>query len=142
MIHWGPDPQEFAKRNGFRKLSFEKKLTPASFARMVAKIAYSHAVARFGLGALQDEFVTDVILGKSERIGDLIGCVQTKFPKSPSPNGHVLQPVVYTGGLSGTDPILAVRMKLFADSQTPVYEVALGRPADWLRVTPTDHHCD
>lgn len=139
-IRWGPDPDEFAKRHGFRKVSFQATLKPAMFARMLAKIAYSHAVARFGLNALQDEFVTGVILGRSDRIGDVVGCIQVQIPVPQNPIDHVLHPVTYGRGTSGVDRLLAVRVKLFAGYPTPVYEVVLGRPADWLQDLPDNYH--
>jgi hypothetical protein len=136
----GPEPEEFAKRYGFRKLSFQRTLAPAFFARMISKIAYSHAVARFGPSALVDEFVTDIILGKSERIGDIVGCVSSDLPAPQFTHEHVLRPAVYKGGLSGEERLLTVQVKLFAGLPTPVYEVVLGRPAEWLENVERNYH--
>jgi len=141
-VRWGPDPQEFADQRGYHQLSFGKTIAPPIFARMIAKIGYAHAVARFGLEAFRNDLVTDVILGRSQRIGDVVGCVQQDFPVFHNPNDHVLQPVIYKGGLSGDDRLLAIRVKLFAGCPTPVYEVIAGRAADWMEDLRPDYHCD
>jgi hypothetical protein len=139
-VRWGPDPKEFAAQHGIKELSGESTLRPAEFARMIAKIGYSWVVGRFGLKSVVDDLVSPVILGTSDRIGHLIGCASIHVPKPPTPNEHVLQPVTYKGGLSGEDRLLAVRIKLFADSPTPVYEVVLGRPASWVEDLPPDFY--
>jgi len=142
VVKWGPDPQEFAKKHGFHQLSFEKTIAPAIFARMIVKIGYAHAVARFGLEAFRDDLVTDVILGRSERVGDVVGCIQQEFPVLRNPYDHILQPVVYKGGLSRDDRLLAIRVKLFAGCPTPVYEVVVARVADLMEQLRPDYHCD
>lgn len=141
-IHWGPDIEEFARRHGLRRLSFQTTVAPAMFARMIAKIAYCHAVARFGLDALEDEIVTAVILGKSACIGDVVGCTEEEPAATPNPNDHVLRPVMYTGGLSGEDRLLAIRVKLFSGCRTPVHEIVIGRPAEWIQDIGPDYHRD
>jgi hypothetical protein len=142
LISWGSDPGQFARQRGFHELSFQKTLSPASFARMIGKIGYAHFVARFGLDALQDELVTDVILGRSQYIGDVVGCTQSKFPTPKNPIDHILQPVIYKGGLSGNDRLVAIRVKLFAGSPTPVYEVIIGKPADHVEELSSNYYSD
>ena len=142
-IRWGPDPGEFAKRHGIKNLSMTTDLRPAEFARMIAKIAYSHVVARFGLKAIADDFVSSVILGNSTRIGHVIGCASGGDPLTTTqPNTPVLRPEIYKGGLSGEDRLLAVKVKLFADSPTPVYQVVIGRPAPWLEDLSRDYYSE
>jgi hypothetical protein len=100
----------------------------------------SWVVGWFWLKSVVDDFVSPVILGSSDRIGNLIGCASIDVPKPPTSNEHVLQPVTYKGGLSGDDRLLAVRVNLFADSPAPVYEVVLGRPASWVEDLPPDFY--
>lgn len=135
-IGWGPDPKQFAAQRGIKQLSGQAVLRPAEFGRMIAKIGYSWIVARFGLEFIAENFVSPVILGNSDRIGHLIGCVSVHVPKPLKANEHVLQPVMYKGGPSGDDCLLAVRAKLFADSSAPVYEVVIGRAASSLEELP------
>jgi hypothetical protein len=135
-IRWGPDPKQFAAQRGIKQLSGQSTLHPAEFGRMIAKIGYSWTIARFGMESVAENFVRAVILGSSDRIGYLIGCVSIDVPKPLTPNEHVLQPVIYKGGTSGDNRLLAVRVKLLADSSTPVYEVVIGRPAPSLEDLP------
>jgi hypothetical protein len=136
-ISWGPDPKQFAAQRGIKQLSGQSTLRPAEFGRMIAKIGYSWIIARFGLKSIAENFVNPVILGSSDRIGHLIGCVSVDVPKPLTANEHVLQPVMYKGGgPSGDNSLLAVRVKLFADSSTPVYEVVIGRAASSLEELP------
>jgi hypothetical protein len=88
-IRWGPDPKEFAAKNEIKELSFQSKLHPAEFARMIAKIAYSWVVARFGLRLVAENLISPVILGSSDRIGYLIGCTKASMPTPRSQNEHV-----------------------------------------------------
>jgi len=134
-ISWGPDPKQFAAQHGIKQLSGQSTLRPAEFGRMIAKIGYSWIIARFGLKSIAENFVNPVILGSSDRIGHLIGCVSVDVPKPLSSNEHVLQPVMYKGGPSG-DRLWAVRVKLFADSPTPIYEVVIGKAALSLEELP------
>ena len=132
-IKWGPDPNDFVRRHGIKEVSFSTNVAPAMFARMIAKIGYSFAVARFGKKSILREVAAPVILGQSDRIGDIVGCAVENLPPLPhGPNEHVLQPALYKGGASGGDQLLAIRVKLFADSPSPVYEVIVGRPAEPL----------
>lgn len=136
IVGWGPDAKQFAAQRGIKQLSGQSTLRPAEFGRMIAKISYSWIIARFGLKFIAENFVSPIILGTSDRIGHLVGCVSVDVPKPLTPNEHALQPVIYKGGLSADNRLLAVRVKLFADSPTPVYEVVIGRPDPSLEEVP------
>jgi hypothetical protein len=141
-IRWGPDPSEFARQRGFKQVSLQETIAPPMFARMLAKIAYSHVVARFGLGALQDECVTSVILGQSQCIGDIVGSAAYDLPGPQNPHDHSFRPVIYTSNTSARDRLLAVWLKLFAGCPSPTYEVIIGKPADSLPDLPHDYHAE
>jgi hypothetical protein len=64
-----------------RQFEVTREFKIIDFARLLAKIAHSYAVAEFGLGAF-DSFLPPLILGKSLNLPDFVGGVT-----SPTPNG-------------------------------------------------------
>lgn len=70
----GPPIEQLAKRYNPQSISSRVKYQPVAFARLLAKIAYGFAVARFGLDKTQGAYVLPPIRGKSEDIGRWVGC--------------------------------------------------------------------
>jgi hypothetical protein len=98
------------------------KTRPYEFARLIAKIGYSYAVAELGLGAFTP-FVTEIILGKSE---DWFYAVGGSWEIEP--------PVEGGGHITGIDVIvksatkfwIRVNMRFFSAVKTPSYHVIVG----------------
>jgi hypothetical protein len=102
------------------------------FARMLAKIGFSAAVAIVGLGAFTNTPIRNVILGTDECIGHWVG----SWWKQPINGTH--------GGLheirimlSQPGAYIHAFIRLFAQFGAPEYHVILG-PADSAYVASTD----
>ncbi len=125
-ISFGPKPDEVMRGLGLTQATWASgRFHPAEFARMVAKIGYSYAVAArawplsFGLPA-----VVPAILGKRDDIGRWVGT-------APGPNTS------YEGALHRLDHYswewprrVQVEVQLFADSQTQTYLLVLDPEPD------------
>ena len=98
---------------------------PYRFARFVAKIAYSFAVAEVGLHCFRP-LATDIILGRSDDYFRFVGSAPLKPPAAgwPSGGGHyvgiTIQFVQEGVGL------VVVEVKLFAEAGTPAYHAAVA----------------
>lgn len=88
---------------------------------MIAKIAYCFAVARFGLEAFQEVFVRDMILGVVDDAGRWVGTRESVAPKREGKLHHL--ELHY----NGRDKLLVGEVHLLADSDTPSYNVVVGR---------------
>jgi hypothetical protein len=96
---------------------------PIDLARMLAKAAYSYAVANLSLRAFTPHpLLADIILNRTVYVDFLVGGV-SEAP-SPQPNaGHLL-----TLGYHGVVPkvFVIVAIRLFGSLQMPVYHVVVG----------------
>jgi hypothetical protein len=108
-----------------------------TFARAIAKIAYCHAVAQFGLGGFRPLILPDAILGGSPCIAFLVGSdVKDPAPPHAPEFLHVIQ---HTNLTYRRWRLLTVRMRLFAhcgtpDNGMPVYEVVVGSEGSTRRI--------
>ncbi len=122
-VGFGPTPEEVARRLGAERIVLTSgRDFFAAFARMIAKIAYGFAVAE-GKSSLLDgpAFVLSAILGETEDIGKWVGTQQGPIRKFPS----LLHRLTIR---EDRDRLLLFGdVHLFADSETPTYEVVLGR---------------
>ncbi len=110
------------KYNWDRKL--EVKMVPVEFARMLAKIAYSFAVAEVTLeGFTSFQQLIEVILNRSNNISYLIGG-DWDIP-APDPAGFHHLGMTYTFRDGYVDVIVQIR--LFPAFETPLYRVVVGR---------------
>jgi hypothetical protein len=103
------------------------------FLRMIAKIAYCFAVAKYGLKEIEEAYVLPAILGKSKNmLEDLlhwIGGDGTQELYTLSKHAKA-DHVAATGILNGE---IRVRVKLFKNVETPEYYVEVGRISNRLR---------
>jgi hypothetical protein len=91
------------------------------FGRLLAKIGYCFAVAKFGVGSLSDVFVLPSILGEKDDCGMWVGCpLQDKF--TGSKGFHIVE-------IEKANDLIACRIKLFAAYNMPEYFVVVGRLA-------------
>ena len=118
------------------KITIKDKLDVATFARVIAKIAYTGAVGRWGLDAIDWGEVPDIIIGKKTNVSDYVGNYIVK-PLPPDPRGE-LTPLHKTETLDvtvdGKRHIMS-NVRLFCASTVdntdvgmPTYTVALGAP--------------
>jgi hypothetical protein len=96
---------------------------PWHFGRMLAKIGYSYAVAKLGLGTFQP-LVIDIIKGKVQNLSELIG-TETKHQNQDLINVHEL--LLYALRILEDDVLyVAVDIRLFANHNLPKYIVIVG----------------
>jgi len=123
---FGATPDEVVKECGVQSLGWSENYRYASFARMLAKIAYANAVGRAMEMGVKDLFpvippIVSSILGKTEDIGMWVGTLT----KSPEKHDGVLHRINLST-LTGREDILVSEVQIFADSETPCYGVILG----------------
>lgn len=97
------------------------KARPVAFARMLAKIAYSYAIAEIGLGGF-DPIVTGIILGKSDDIYYFVGGSFDFLPPRDR-GGHALN--IRMDHRQGK-AIVVVDIRIFSQLEWPDYHVAVG----------------
>ena len=115
IAKWGPP-------RGISKARLGARLHLGYLARMLAKIAHSFAVAELGESAFQP-LLPDLILGKptwvfTYAVGGTYGS-----PPPPTTTLHELEIKEYN---APNQTYWVVRMRLFADQGTPVYNVVVG----------------
>lgn len=121
VVLFGPRPEQVAKAHGAQTMRFPTTTEqPIAFGRMLAKIAYGYAFARGALDLIDGpSFVVPCILGKSDDVGQWVFTDASEV-------------VTYPGVLHRVDHYamqdhLIADVHLFADSQSPVYSVILGK---------------
>ena len=116
------------------------RANPEMFARGIAKIAYCHAVAKFGLDGFRSLVMPDLILGKFTAVSHFVG-VPLRDPPPPF-DGRVLHAVNFSELTGKVNPVTGERrmtklhlvsVRLFANSAheqhgMPIYQVIVGAP--------------
>jgi len=122
-VSFGPSPDVVLERLGAEKLVVESgRDRPVAFARMIAKIGYSMAVADGTLSRLDGPcLVLPAILQEPEAIGLWVGTLTDPIRKYP---GLLHRIAVREDRQRG---LLFAEVQLFADSEAPSYAVILGR---------------
>lgn len=124
-VSFGANPVEVLEELGASILWPRLTTSPAEFARMIAKIAYSMAAATDALSLLKGlSPIRDVILGKNKHIGDHVGTLA--HPLS-SHDGLLHRIAVFPDLKLGQ---LVADVQLFSDSSAPRYGVLLGELRD------------
>lgn len=120
-ILFGPQPEEVAKRLGVTEIMHNQNYYPAAFARVIAKIGYSYAVAEGKLERIRGQpLLLDSLLGRTDDIGRWVGTLH--FPLQSYP-GMLHRLSIHEDHEKG---LLIVEVQLFADSCTPSYAVVVG----------------
>lgn len=119
-IGFGADPEALLRQYGASAMTIDGRIAPGAFARTVAKIAYSHAVASGQISSIRGEpFPVSAILGHSHDIGRWVGTL-TK----PNETHEQLHRVAY--GIDSSEEAFMAEVQIFSDSETPSYGVLLG----------------
>jgi hypothetical protein len=123
------ETRKLAEKYQADELQVKFKVYLEDFLKMIAKIAYCFAVARYGLNQIKEVYVLPAIIGKSNDIWHWVGGDgnQELFTVSRNIVGNH---VVSMGFVQGE---IRVRLKLFKDAQTPEYYVIVGRISDSVR---------
>jgi hypothetical protein len=98
-----------------------------TFARAIAKIAYCHAVAKYGLNGFRHLALPEIILGKYSCVPYFVGS-DPGTPRPPDPREATAR------SLAGLRLLFAA-VRLFAHSCTsehgmPIYRVVMGAPRE------------
>jgi hypothetical protein len=107
--------------DGFDGFDIEVDVYPADFAVMIAKIAYSYAIAKYGDQLIQETEIADLILGKKNEITNYVGNLPLNNLEPDNIAFHRLALQMMD------DNTLIARVKLFARIGTPDYVVVLGK---------------
>ena len=118
---------EIRKRLNGDDISVEFKIYLNDFLRMIAKIGYCFAVAKYGLSQIKENYVLDGILGKSNDLFRWVGSEgkQLLFEDAKSIDAQHF----VTAGLD-PDGTIGVKIKLFKNIETPEYIVLVGTVSD------------
>jgi hypothetical protein len=120
-ILFGPRPDEVAKKLGVTEIMHNQSYYPAGFARTIAKIGYSYAVAEGALERIHGKpLLLDSLLGRTDDIGRWVGTLTLPLQSHPGLLHRLSIHEDYEKKL------LIVEVQLFADSQTPSYGVVVG----------------
>jgi hypothetical protein len=120
-ISFGPKPEEVAQSLGASRISWTDTHRPVEFARMLAKIGYSYAVAELGLDLFQEVFVRGTILGQFDDAGFWVGTEEAVAAKRQGLLHHLV--VDYHPDTK----VVKVVVHLLADSDTPSFAVFVGQ---------------
>lgn len=119
-----PTPVEFAQELGADTIEWEITFNSfkgeLSFARMLAKIAYTSAINQYGPEIIDNSYVRSAIVGKSNDTGRWVGCLPDLSSGKTEEIHHI------DGGVK--DNLLLVRIKLFSRmyDNVPQYIVVVG----------------
>ena len=118
------------KHGGPGTVSFDIAYNPNNFARMLAKIAYGFAVARFGLDDIEDLGIVSAIKGETDDIGKWAGCTNDeKFAISTvlhSWQMRVSASYQTDNPKETMDARIIYGVSLFSLFNTPEYTVVVG----------------
>lgn len=89
---------------------------------MFAKIAYAFTVRVFGLDNIEEAYVVEAILGKTDDVGEWVGCDGQKLLQTAGEQA--------IGQRVTEDREVEVRIRLFSFIETPEYVVIVGRVRD------------
>jgi hypothetical protein len=130
-FEWLPVPyfDHAALRQAMAKYSWDgqlqSKMVPEQFARMLAKIAYSYAIAELGFGAFEP-LCLDIILGKSNNYSYTVGGSFDLKPEADGSGDHFI-----TLGMidqPNRPKLVIVNIRLFQQMGTPHHYVIVGHP--------------
>lgn len=121
-VRFGRDPGETAHSLDSSTLRLTDELSPADFARVIAKIGYAFAVAEGATADLDGEpLVIPAILDRPNEIGQWVGTL-TDPPRAHPDKLHRL--AIHHDWSLG---LLCAEVQLFADSEPPSYGVIIGK---------------
>ena len=122
-ITWvGESPQEIAKLHNADDVLFKMRnplRLAQSFAKLLAKIAYSSAVWHFGMAGVQEPFVVPAILGIRDDIGMWVGCDGQRIMGTTFNLWHTKFEIARG--------LILARIKLFAQADGTEYLVIVGQ---------------
>lgn len=127
MIYFGKNPFEAARDLGVKTLEGSVDWDVTSFARMVAKIGYSFAVANAGPLTRSNVPILPLILGTVDNASFWLGSAQFKLRVEEQAPTHALGYTLIPDPHDKTKRLLVVLVKLFVPSGATGYLVVVNR---------------
>jgi hypothetical protein len=128
-------PSELVRRQRAKKPSVQVSFDWKDFARLLAKIAYGFTVAKYGLDNIEQKYVIDAILGRSDDVLRWVGCqsarqLPTNLRTDPAKDTAIYHRV----GIDLQQGDFVVWVRLFDNfDNSPEYIVIVGKPREELR---------
>jgi hypothetical protein len=124
------------KKYGADSILISYEFSPADFGRMMAKIAYCFAIARFGIDGITDNYVIPAILGTSNDLWHFVGCDENyqHINDRPAALTHLKKKdALIWGDLTVVNGDIIVRIRILPRYDFPVYVIAVGKIREALR---------
>lgn len=126
---YGESPEAvWAKQKADRITLYADVYPLPDFARMIAKIAYSYAVLRFGIERMIGASVVDAIMGRNDSLAYWVGSTAQEVPGGTPDELHRL------GVLRTPEDGILGWVQLFSMQSAPIYMVVVDLPSRWEAV--------
>ena len=126
-LTFGPSAEQLLKRHVAEHASVTIRLDQNLFARLLAKIAYSFAVAHLGIDRVPNAFVLPTIFGDMSQTGKWIGSSDKVLPAEAPDVQHAIRMQTFEGPDDHRFQLLQiVTLKLFANCPSPGYVITVG----------------
>jgi HNH endonuclease len=127
ILSFGKSPSEVVQDLGVKTIEVTANCDVPSFARLLAKIGYSYAVASVGLLPREDVTVLPLILGEADDASVWLGSAQFELTAGTNNSLHALAHESIHDPKDNTSRLLLVRVKLFVPSNATGYEIVVCR---------------
>jgi hypothetical protein len=115
----GPPAEMLARQIGIKRIQVTTTFEGHTFPRLLAKIAYTFLVADVGLDGIETAYVLRAILGRTNDIGQWVGCDETEYITDARWLHGVSMQVIKGEAIA--------RVRLFINCNAPEYIVVVGR---------------
>lgn len=124
-------PSDLVKRHRAKKISLKTQFNWKDYARLLAKIGYGYVIAKYGLENIEECYVLDCILGRSDDVLRWVGCQGTNRQLPV----HKDVPAIYHNiGLDVQNGEFISWIRLFDNFENALeYLVVVGRATEGLR---------
>lgn len=127
-LRFGPPPEVLLARHGAERVGANLRLDHHMFARLLAKIGYSLAVAELGMDSIGERSVLPLVRGDLSEAGRWIGSSEDVMEPGPGDVLYTARVETYSPADAPGAPssLIIVTLRLFANRPSPVYIVVAG----------------
>lgn len=126
-LYFGKDPADVGRELGNKTIRTTENWDISSFARLLAKIAYSYYVAAAGALPREQVFILPLILGSADDASFWLGSADFKLTVESQNPTHALAYAWIPDPTDIEKELLVVRVKLFVPSGATGYEIVVSR---------------
>ena len=132
VFGFGVDIKQFLQKHNIKQFSFSDEYKSTNFEKMIARIAYCFTIACFGYDCFSERLVLPSILNQKDDIGFWFGCdpMQEITSSIGKQNGKNAIKLGILQKKNSTKRYVVVRLKFFANTDTPEYIVVVGTLRD------------